>query len=429
MFSDFTLTKNQSLHSWFWKWHVIAGLISLPFMFLLAVTGTIYLFKDNVNEIVYAETLQVQRTFESQTLPLTEQLYSAQQASDKPIASVTITNNPEQATEFKVLGKGRASNSIYIDPYTGDVTGSIAQPETLMHKIRKLHGELLLGKPGTLVIELVASWFIVLILTGLYLWWPPKGSGLAGFFTVRTHRGRRLFWRDIHVVVGFWLSAFMLIILAGGMPWTDVFGDQLKWVQKQTNSGYPTHWRNSKGIESQVPTGNHSAQGIDAIAEISQQLGLPGKVTITLPQSPNDVYRVSNRSLYLEDQQVIHLDQYSGQVIKSLNWDDVGVLMDLRQIFMRLHQGEYGKVNWVILFVVALLFSLTTLAGLISYLLRKPAGRWGIPKTPARFQVDKLLLLGIIALGVVFPLFGISLVLLFLSGLIRRGVQRRIQAG
>ena len=35
-----------ALNSWLWKWHFIAGLISLPFVFLLAVTGGIYLFKD-----------------------------------------------------------------------------------------------------------------------------------------------------------------------------------------------------------------------------------------------------------------------------------------------------------------------------------------------------------------------------------------------
>lgn len=415
-----TLSKGISLHAWFWKWHVIAGLISLPFMFLLAVTGSIYLFKDNVNENLYADTLFVKHSFERQHLSLSQQLQFAREASDKSVESVTIPQDPELATEFKIAGKGRAGNNLYIDPYTGEVTGIIQQQQTLMHTIRKLHGELLLGKTGTLVVELVASWFIVLIITGLYIWWPPKGSGLGGFFTVRTNRGRRLFWRDMHAVVGFWLSAFMLVILAGGMPWTDVFGDQLKWVQKQTNSGYPAHWRNSKGLESSSDQeGNQKVLDIDAIAEISQRFELSGEVTIALPQSPSGVYRVSNRAFLLEEQQVIHIDQYSGLVIKSLTWDEVGVLMDLRQVFMRLHQGEYGKVNWVVLLVVAVLFTLTTVAGLVSYALRKPEGSLGIPKVPARFRVDKLLFIGIITLGVTFPLFGISILLLFLSRLVK----------
>nr|WP_305814023.1 hypothetical protein [Photobacterium leiognathi] len=40
-----------------------------------------------------------------------------------------------------------------MDPYTGDVTGQFARNDTLMQKVRKLHGELLLGKKGRWVIE------------------------------------------------------------------------------------------------------------------------------------------------------------------------------------------------------------------------------------------------------------------------------------
>ena len=36
--------KNRQLNQWLWKWHFIAGLISLPFVALLAITGGIYLF-------------------------------------------------------------------------------------------------------------------------------------------------------------------------------------------------------------------------------------------------------------------------------------------------------------------------------------------------------------------------------------------------
>lgn len=37
------MIKQKNLNRWLWKWHVIGGLISLPFLFLLATTGAIYL--------------------------------------------------------------------------------------------------------------------------------------------------------------------------------------------------------------------------------------------------------------------------------------------------------------------------------------------------------------------------------------------------
>ena len=423
------LKKNNLLNTWLWKWHVIAGLITLPFMLLLAITGTIYLFKDNVNHQLYSDKYFAHEATQStQSLPLSQQLAAAQVASNKPIAGVTLPTEANQNTVFTVKGKGRASNELFVDPYTGETKGTLNQRETLMFDVRKLHGELLLNTPGTLVIELVASWFLVLIITGLYVWWPKSGSGAAGFFTIRFNQGKQKLWRDLHAVVSFWLSVFLLIILAGGMPWTDVFGDQLKWVQSKTDTGYPAHWRGHKNIDSVAPNKlNTPRLNLDNVANIAKtDLKLEGKITILLPKHSNDTYKVSNRSLFLNDQKVVYLDQYTGQTIKALTWDDVGILMDIRQVFMRLHQGEYGLANWIVLLVVALFFTLSTIAGLVSYYKRKPEGSWGIPRVPSRFKVDNMLVSLILCLGVIFPMFGISLIVIFIGGFLNK--HRNIKA-
>lgn len=36
----------------------------------------------------------------------------------------------------------------------------------------RLHGELLIGKYGSWIVELAASWAVIMVLTGLFLWWP-----------------------------------------------------------------------------------------------------------------------------------------------------------------------------------------------------------------------------------------------------------------
>ncbi len=417
------MEKNVQLNQWLWKWHIIAGLISLPFMLLLAVTGVLYLFKADYNQQVYQSQMYVSPGH-GEKLSYSQQLAAAQQSTSKPIVGLTLASPDSQtaksATEFKVKGQGRASNSLYVNPYTGQITGTVEQKQTLMYTIRKLHGELLLSKPGTLTVELVASWFIVLIFTGIYIWWPKKGLGTnksqsaAGFFTIRTNKSRRLFWRDLHAVGGFWLSIVMLVVVAGGMPWTDVFGSQLKWVQKQTDTGYPKYWRSSKGLASLQPSNNQSPLDLDQLIELAQAQQLQGSISISLPTSETGVVSVSNRALWLEDQQVLHLNQYTGEVVKAYNWDDVGVLMELRQIFMRFHQGEYGEINWWAMVIIGLGFIATTSAGLVSYLYRKNKGSWSIPQVPARFQVDKILLMMIIGLGLLFPMFGASLILIWL---------------
>ena len=409
------MKKNTQLNQWLWKWHIIGGLVSLPFLLLLAVTGVTYLFKEDVNQQLYKDTLFVDAPGpNSQPLSYAKQLQSAQNAKLGKVLGVTLSSKQRQATEFKIKGQGRAANRLYINPYTAEVTGKVEQTETLMYLVRKLHGEILLDKAGTLTIELIASWFIVLILTGLYIWWPKKGSGVAGFFTIRTNKGPKMFWRDVHAVSGFWLSSFMLVVVAGGMPWTDVFGSNLKWVQTQTDTGYPKNWMNAKGLESVLTKINTSPLDLDKVINIAKTYQLPGVLTIGLPASTKGVYSIKNRALWLADQQVIHIDQYSGEVVAAYDWNDVGILMEIRQVFMRFHQGEYGLVNWLVMLAVGFAFIAMTVAGLTSYLMRKSKGSWSLPKVPARFKVDKALVVMIILLGLLFPMFGGSLVLLWL---------------
>lgn len=410
--------NTQLISNWFWKWHVIAGLITLPFVLLLAITGTFYLFKADYNDSVYSDVKFVSAN-NTQAQSYSTQLQAAETASDKAIVAVTLPASDEHATAFKVRAKGFSSHIYYVDPYTATVTGDIKRTDTLMYTIRKLHGELLLGTPGTLVVELVASWFIVLLLTGIYIWWPKSNQGAAGVFKFRQQGGKRQFWRDTHAVTSFWLSVFLVIIISGAMPWTDRFGAQLKWVEKQTNTGYPSTWRSSKGLSSSKVNESAEALTIDDISKIAQQHNLQGIITIKLPKESSDVFTVSNRSLWLSDQQVIHFGQYNGEVIKSHTWEDVGILRDLRQVFMRLHQGEYGTANWFVLLGVALVFIFSTVGGLLSYLKRKPRNQWGIPKVPESFNVGIGLIVIIISMGILFPMFGLSLIVLTLLRLPR----------
>lgn len=405
--------KSRQLNQWLWKWHIIGGLISVPIMALLCITGSIYLFKSNYNDYAYQDSRFIDAPAGVTTKSYAQQLLAAEDFADGHIMKVTLPSDRNDATAFKQHAKGHSTNLVYVDPYTAQVTGTYQQNESFMQTIRKLHGELLLGQAGSLFVELVASWFIVLAITGIYIWWPYKRFAKAGFFTIRTTQGRRLMWRDLHSVLAFWMSVFMLIILAGGMPWTTLFGDQLKWVQKQTQTGYPQHWRDSKGLTSTINADGKLPITLDQVIAIGNSHKLDGKISVSIPMQANGVYTIANRALWLEDQKVIHVDQYSGEIVKTLNWNQVGILMELRQVFMRLHQGEYGRINLIVVLGVALTFFLATLASITSYLMRRKKGSWSIPGVPESFNVGIPIVAIIALLGFAFPAFGVSVILIF----------------
>jgi uncharacterized iron-regulated membrane protein len=101
-----------------------------------------------------------------------------------------------------------------------------------MRWIFRLHGELLMGDRGSNLVELAACWTIVLLITGLFLWWPRNMKGLGGVLYPRLFGGSRMFWRDIHSVVGMWISFCAIFLLLTGLPWAKFWGDYFKQVRQ-----------------------------------------------------------------------------------------------------------------------------------------------------------------------------------------------------
>ncbi|MCD8403956.1 PepSY domain-containing protein [Tenacibaculum dicentrarchi] len=399
--------KNRKLNQWLWKWHFIAGLVSLPFILVLSITGAIYLFNPDVESKEVAKIQDVENLHKT-PISYQQQWENAKEKLKKKPSSMVINDNPEKATEF-VVGRFSHKTTVFVNQYTGEATGTFSPKDTWMYTVRKLHGELLGGKIGTKIIELIASWMVVLILTGIYIWWPFS-SGIKGVFTIRFKEGKRILFRDLHAVTGFWMSLLLLLVLAGGLPWTDVFGSNFKWVQKVTNTGFPKTW-SGRGLTSEV---KEKRMTIEEMVAIANQQKLKGTVSIGLPKSAKSTFSVANKTFPLTAQRKLHFDQYSGKLVKEHTWSDVGFLMRGRMWVMAFHQGQFGGWNWWLMFLVSLGLTLMTIAGLLSYLYRKQKGNWGVPKVSSQFKVGKLIIFILVLLGILLPMFGISILLILL---------------
>ena len=406
------MKENKKLNQWLWRWHFIAGIISLPFVLTLAITGGIYLFKDKVETPILDKYKEIQNpgnakiSFQNQLQIVTKEL------GKKP-DGIVIPNTENQTTEF-VSGRFSHKKSIFINPFTKNVTGKFSPKDTWMYTVRKLHGELLGGKVGTKVIELLASWMVVLIITGIYVFWP-KGNKLSHLVRIRFNKGKHVLYNDLHGVIGFWLSLLLLLTLAGGFPWTDIVGSNFKTLQKLTNTGYPKEWF-GRGVKSEIK-GNSPALSLDQMILVANKQDLEGTVTLDIPKNKKGVFSVHNKTFPLENQKKLHFDQYSGKLVQKLNWSDVGVLMRGRMWVMAFHQGELGTWNFLLMLFVAILLAFISIAGLLSYIYRKKPGSWSIPKTPKSFKVGYGVITIIVILGLLFLLFGASLILIFITNL------------
>ena len=156
-----------------WRWHFYAGLLCIPFVLWLSTTGSIYLFKPQIEA-------WIDRPF-NQLLPQGAKSMNADAQVSAALAAVPGSNlhfyelprNAGDAPQI-IVGKGKDEFRVYVHPVSGHVLKVVNEDERLMNTIFHLHGELMAGDRGSLVVELAASWTIVMILTGLVLWWPRQ---------------------------------------------------------------------------------------------------------------------------------------------------------------------------------------------------------------------------------------------------------------
>ena len=148
-----------------WRWHFYAGLFVIPVVLLLAVTGGIYLFKPYLEPVFYQTIWYTEA--QQERLSITEQLNAAVKARPKTrFSGINMFADPTRTTEFSARQKGQ-TELVYVDPYTGQITGSMMKDQMFMRRVRNLHGELMLGKIGSAVVETAACWMVVLLASGI----------------------------------------------------------------------------------------------------------------------------------------------------------------------------------------------------------------------------------------------------------------------
>ncbi|MGA8347498.1 MAG: PepSY domain-containing protein [Isosphaeraceae bacterium] len=243
-----------------WRWHFYAGLFCIPFIIVMASSGSIYLFKPQIESWIdrHYDNLAIK----DRPASAADQIRAALAAI--PGSTLNAYEVPEDVGSAArvIVSKDGKATRVYLHPETLQVLKTVDEDARFMRTLFRLHGELLMGNRGSAVVELAASWAITMILTGLYLWWPRKAKTLGGIVYPRLGAGSRMFWRDLHGVTGFWISGLALFLLFSGLPWAKFWGDYLKNVRRLTGTAVARQdWTNGQPStaepKSAGPTGEH----------------------------------------------------------------------------------------------------------------------------------------------------------------------------
>ncbi|MDO6584890.1 PepSY domain-containing protein [Salipiger sp. 1_MG-2023] len=415
-----------------WRWHFIAGLIVLPFMLILAITGGIYLFKDEINDAAHAPL----RFVEAAGSPLAPSQLVASALGEHPgtLKAYTPPSAPDRSAEVDILGEDGLRDTVYVDPYSGAVLGTLwdagASGSPAMYVVRKLHSLEYVGWLGNWLIEAAAGWMVLLVGTGIYLW-LPRGRNL-GTVTVKAKRGRPL-WRDLHAVTGLYVGGFIVFLAMTGLPWSAVWGPKFYDSAYALGLGMPDGYWSNKPVstvpvkdvvdrapwimENQPMPLSETTAGVplalDSVVARVEALGIVPGYSVSMPSGETGVFTAS---VYPDDityERVIHLDQYSGAVLYDAGLADLGTLGRWAEWGISVHMGqEWGLVNQLGLLLVCLAMVGLCVSAATMWWKRRPSGALGVPQVPADWRIPRGLLVMALAAGLFFPLVGLTMLLL-----------------
>jgi uncharacterized iron-regulated membrane protein len=442
--------NEKNLYTRFWRWHFYAGLFCIPFAIWLSITGTIYLFKPQVEDFLDRKYDNLELS--GQRANPTEHVAAALAAVPGSVLHSYVLPRIENGAVRVLVGKGTEVDRVYVHPNTSEILNVSIEDDQLMQVVLHLHGDLLMGDKGSMLMELAASWLIILVVTGLYLWWPRGGTGIAGMVYPRLNKGGRTFWRDIHSVTGLWISFFLLFLLISGLPWAKSWGGMLKQVrQLGQTSVVKQDW--STGRSSQLaerkdantqPTaamkaaahaehGGHNPDNdivtdykiLDTIVQNVFPLNLAHPVLISPPSKASSSWSAKsdaqNRPLRVN----LKLDSKTGEITERKDFSQKPLLDRIIGTGIAAHEGQlFGWLNQFLGVFTTLGVITVAVSSIVMWWGRRPEGTIGAPRKINTRPVPIALSLVILIFGILLPLLGMSLILILLLELL---VLRRIK--
>ncbi|GAF11348.1 uncharacterized iron-regulated membrane protein [Bacillus sp. JCM 19045] len=419
-----------------WRWHFYAGLLISPILLLLAITGGLYLFKGNIEASMYSEYRDVTPDASGITLAPSELIGSALLTYEEveTIRSYSPSEEPTKSVELGATFVDGSTGTIFMNPYSGEGLGVLLDQDRVMERLIELHSELMLGTFGDRVVELAASWTIILLASGLYLWWPrrPKPK-LHGVWLPRFRKGKKVLVRDLHAVPAAWLSLGIAFFVLTGMLWTGFWGNGVQHLATSTGHGYPpsiwigdapgsltedvaeSSWAAQKlPVPLSMDSQGYEQISIDDVVTTGLHRELHPSYTVYFPTSASGSFTLSAFPEQAKDEATMYIDQYTGAVLADYRYDDYGTLGKWMATGITIHKGlEFGLLNQLLGLLICLGLIGIIISGFILWLRRKPNSHIGAPKALS-VRKSRVLIVLLAGFALLFPLVTLSLIVVFL---------------
>jgi uncharacterized iron-regulated membrane protein len=483
-------SRDNASRQWrtLWRVHFYAGMFAMPFILLMAITGLVILYTGPIQDLTQGDLRKVE-VRSGPTLSLDEQAAAVANAYPKgTIGDVTPPEKQGRSTRFFVDDGSPSGRHVFVDPFSGKVLGSVDPSGGIVGLANRLHGFLnnesvTVPLPavstlwdgdqvirdyvlGDLILEILGVWTLVLIASGLYLFWPRRSSQSEGtkgrrrLFGIRTGATGRARWRDLHGVAGLLLLPIMAVTIISGLAWSTYWGPTFSSLADKVTPGTPVDQPPSVlGVRGDLdrfgnqipwatgdfpipasyapePDGSKPApMRLDDIARIAEQEGMKPGYTISLPtnevdESGNAVYGsfalANSWPRKTGEARDVFLDQFRGTTLAEQTVYGYGPIAVGMDTLVSFHMGtQLGLFNRILMTLLCVLAIWSVVSAAVMFAKRRRPGSLGLPRRPVDVSLTPKLVGAAVIVGIIFPTWAaVALVILALDRFVIRRVPR-----
>lgn len=355
---------------WSAKLHLWLGLSVGIIIFVVSLTGTLYVFKDEIQNSIRKEAMYLQKSAAT-PIPISvlKEKVSLELNEKYPINAVEISLDPNKSYRFSYYEKNKKgwnyfdevkiNKLIYVDQYTGKILAVYNDKYNFFNIIKSIHWSLLLNSDwGKYVVGIPTVLFIFMLITGIVLWWPKNKKARKGRFwfsweNVKTWKRKNY---DLHNILGFYASFFALLISVTGIYFAYPYVKNLFNVTLSGSLELPKE-KEMKSPDSLMAKNTSvydlTAQETRKLYPSSSSFRIPlngkNKKGKELKNIPVTIYGAEGR---FSERNTLVFDKYSGKLLVDKPHQKLSNAEKYANANYDIHTGSYfglfGKILWFI---------------------------------------------------------------------------------
>ncbi len=369
------------------RWiHLWLGLLSGIIIFIVSITGSIYVFKDEITN-----SLEPWRFVNRQDAAFASPSRLIDSAKlyviDKEPTGITYNGKGgAAAVGFWYSDKNKSSYEVvYLNPYTAElikktspmIKGKFDFFSFILHGHRALWLPYKIGRP---IVGVGVILFVIMLISGLILWWPRKWTkkGLNRNLTIKNYTYKR-FTHDLHNVLGFYVFLFAIVLALTGLTWTFTWMDKAFYFVTSFGGTKTEQMTPHSLIENSDKSIQDSVNVLDmALLKALDEEPDPERIYIypsyKAKDDPIKIYFYKYNKRYYH-RNSYYYDQYTLDPIRVLGdrYDEAVAADKLHLMIYDIHTGGIGGLpGKVFAFLVSLICASLPITGFLIWRHKKP---------------------------------------------------------